>query len=122
MGVEQRQQPVIEGFEGGSLQFSSGLAHGTFSDDPFGLSGKRFKQLIQERLETAFPGTEQKSHEDGKREHALARKGLRLRAMAGDKVRVVQYRGKTGQDVGLYIARVNVMIFFVGINKLNNKL
>ena len=42
--------------------------------------------------------------------------------MAGDKVRVVQYRGKTGQDVGLYIARVNVMIFFIGINKLNNKL
>ncbi|MDD5463437.1 MAG: hypothetical protein PHG00_17795 [Methylococcales bacterium] len=111
MAIERGQQQVIAGFESGGLQFSSGLAHGTFSDGTLGASGEGFKQLIQERLEAAFPGTQQKSHKDRKGEHAPAGKVLKIRAVGGDKVRVVQGSGNTRQDVGMDIARVDFMIF-----------
>ena len=74
-------------------------------------TGQRFEELIEQDLQSAFPGAQQKGDEDGKREDALAGEVFGAEAMLGDEGRIAEGLGQFGEDFGMDSAKPGSSIF-----------
>jgi hypothetical protein len=87
------------------------LRERALGNDAGDATGQRFEELIEQRLQSAFPCAQQKGDEDGKREDALAGEVFGAAAMLGDEGRIAEGLRQFGEDFGMDSAKPGSYIF-----------
>ena len=87
------------------------MRQGALGDDAGDATGQRFEELIEQGLQSAFPGAQQKGDEDGKREDATAGEVFGADAMLFDEERIAEGLSQFGEDFGMNSAKPGSCIF-----------